>query len=122
MNCGCKAGLPHDYRPTNDGPTLLSETCVICGDRQKWNKDERGRVANKDYLEAHIRDFCQPTGPHAQLYYLLYAPELYNENKWKWTTFACLNDTCVKTNRCPHGRVEKHSRRDLTKQGTNANQ
>jgi hypothetical protein len=80
-------------------------------------------VDSKEYFEEHVRDFCQPNGKNAQLYYLLYHPELYEQNRWKWTLFICTKDECAKSNwkHCLHGREENDVRADITRKGTNAN-
>jgi len=68
----CKFGTYHDLTVVRDTPKYKVEKCVHCNKRWKWNKWLRGRVDNIEYLKAHVRSFCQPTGPtrrvHAKLY------------------------------------------------------
>jgi hypothetical protein len=87
----CKGGLPHDYQTDTakdstvlDFSNVLYERCVLCGDRKRWIKDQRtGRMRHeKEYAEAHIRDFAQPYGRTGQVYEMLYG----NPNKRDLTT------------------------------------
>lgn len=68
----CKGKQPHEYEPFAEAASFLAEICVLCGDKQVWDKDDRGRVANKDYLRYHIREFAQATGPTSQVFEMLY--------------------------------------------------
>lgn len=85
----CK-GILHDFHVDKQNGELLDykdvkiERCTICGKKIRWNKDSKGRVDNKEYLEAHLRDFLQRTGPTAKLFYSIYKPEEYEANKYKW--------------------------------------
>jgi hypothetical protein len=105
MRYGCKLGFPHDYIQWYQDEQELIEVCQVCGNKAKWKK-VNGRVDNPKYLEAHIREYCQPRGKHAQLYHILYRPELYEANHHEWR----LN--------CSHAPILKQ--RDLTRKGTNA--
>jgi len=86
----CPKGLLHDFHVERDGQKVLDlatvklERCRACGERVRWNK-VNGRIDNKKYLEAHRRDFLQREGPTAKLFYAIYQPEEFEENKWKWT-------------------------------------
>jgi len=80
----CKRGILHDFKLTAEYPSVKFEECRECGEKQKWNKDEDGRIDNAKYLEAHRRDFLQREGPSAKLFYMIYQPENYDANKHKW--------------------------------------
>jgi hypothetical protein len=41
-------------------------------DRKRYNKDNAGRIDNKQYLADHQRDFAQPHGRTGKLYEQLY--------------------------------------------------
>lgn len=90
MNYGCKNGLPHQFETyvAPDGTVCdfsqtLYEICVLCGKRVEWNKNKRtGRVDSKEYLEAHIREFCQPYGRTGRVWEILYG----DPTKYKMTT------------------------------------
>lgn len=113
MNYGCKGKLPHAYEIEFDNPQVQAEKCSICGDEIKFQKDSQGRIDNLAYLKAHLREFCQPTGPTAKLYYILYAPELYEPNRHLWSLDLCTTSPCIHDKRV--------AMRDITKKGTNAN-
>jgi hypothetical protein len=84
MKYGCKGSLPHQYETkiASDGTVcdfqnVLYETCVICGDEVKWNKNKyTGRLDSKEYLQAHIREFAQPYGRTGKVYEMLYGKPL----------------------------------------------
>ena len=86
----CPKALLHDFRVLRDGEKVLDlatvkfEACTQCGKRIRWNK-VNGRVDNKKYLEAHLRDFLQREGPTAKLFYAIYKPNEFERNKDKWT-------------------------------------
>jgi hypothetical protein len=119
----CKNKLPHDYKPLYENPAVKVELCAICDDKISFTKDRQGRVDNNKYLDAHIRNFAQPTGRTAKLYYSIYHPELYNENKHRWTLNVCTSFTCNTQGTCNHPAVMRAvTIGDLGKKGTNAHQ
>lgn len=72
---GCKSGLPHDYKPIHETVNYKWEVCHFCGKKVKWNKRAKGRVDNKKYLEAHVRNFAQRWGRTKRVYHQIYKPE-----------------------------------------------
>lgn len=76
MNYGCKNGLPHDLKPLHETKQIKWEVCELCGRKFRWNKAYKGRVQNKEYLEAHARNFAQRLGKTKRLYHQIYKPEL----------------------------------------------
>ena len=48
---------------------------MICGKTFRWNKGYRGRIANIEYLKAHLRNFAQKFGATARIYNKIYKPE-----------------------------------------------
>jgi hypothetical protein len=81
MKFNCRNGLPHSYETMTDPETgefcdfktQVWEICVLCGDKVKWNKNPyTGRINNKGYLEAHIREFAQPYGRTGKVFEMLY--------------------------------------------------
>lgn len=119
-NYGCLGGLPHDYKPLEEYAEAKKELCSICGHKVTWKKDKQGRVDNVKYLEAHARNFAQPTGPTAEIYYACWHPDIYDQNKHLWTHIVCLDDECNRTGVCRHGSGEKAAVvPDITKKGTN---
>jgi hypothetical protein len=75
MRYDCKYGLPHDFKIIHENPQVKWEVCQICNKKVKWNKGYRGRVANVEYLKAHIRQFAQKFGRTKQIYNKLYNPD-----------------------------------------------
>ena len=75
LRLGCRFGQPHDFRQIKDTPKFKIEICALCRIRKCWNKDEKGRVKNAEYLKMHVRNYAQITGPTARVYKKLYAPE-----------------------------------------------
>jgi hypothetical protein len=115
MKFDCKDNQPHSYQLLFDGLDIQVEQCDICNKKIRFNKDKRGRVDNKQYLEAHIRELCQPHGRTAKIYYRIYHPELYEQNKHIWTLNICdCKDVCI------HHRTKKQAYiGDLRRKGTN---
>jgi len=74
-NYGCKNSLPHDLHSIFEDRRIKVEICHLCGKRFRWNKGYRQRIANKAYLEAHARNYCQPNGRTKALYHKIYSPE-----------------------------------------------
>jgi len=73
---GCRyRGIPHDLTIIYENPQRKIEVCQICNKKFRWNKGYRGRVQNKAYLEAHVRNFCQRFGSTKKIYALIYKPE-----------------------------------------------
>jgi hypothetical protein len=75
-NYGCKGGLPHSLRPLKEFNWVKYEYCELCGKKYRWNKRERQRIANKEYLKAHVRNFAQRYGATREIYHRIYKPEL----------------------------------------------
>lgn len=73
----CKNNLPHQLKIIQEFEDVQYEQCIICGFKCRWNKDSKGRVNNLKYLELHIGDTCQPTGPTKAIYHKVYHPQ-YN--------------------------------------------
>ena len=44
----------------------------MCGRKVIYRKTLAGRIDNTRYLNEHIRDFCQPTGPTHKVFAELY--------------------------------------------------
>lgn len=63
-----------------DYPTHIEEKCKFCGKEVRYQK--RGeRIDNKQYLEDHVRDFCQPIGPTQHVYLYVYGEEGYKRRQ-----------------------------------------
>lgn len=74
-NYGCKSGLPHNIKPLKEFRHVKYEICITCGKKFRWNKREMGRIANKEYLVAHARNFAQRGGATRALYMRIYKPD-----------------------------------------------
>lgn len=105
MTNRCKGGEPHDYQTrTDEHGNLLDfadckwEICVRCGDKIRWQKDGQGRVDNVAYLEAHIRNFCQPWGATRKTFIKLYHPQM---NRIR-ICLTCPIDEEVYSQKCGH--------------------
>lgn len=72
---GCRGGLPHDLKVVHETPAVKHEVCVRCNKKFRWNKSNRGRVENAEYLKAHVRNFAQRFGATKRIYHKLYKPE-----------------------------------------------
>jgi len=72
---GCRFGEPHDMRRVHEGSQLIVERCARCPKRFRWNKGFKGRIANAEYLKAHIRQFAQRIGSTRRIFKKLYEPE-----------------------------------------------
>lgn len=64
--------MPHDLQIVYEDDRLKCEVCNICNKKFRWNKCYKGRIDNKRYLEAHIRNFCQRFGATKRVYYKVY--------------------------------------------------
>ncbi len=73
--CGCRFGQAHDFVRLGETPQQTWEQCKICGIKKKWNKGYRGRIANTEYLKAHVRQFAQDFGSTKRVYMKIYKPE-----------------------------------------------
>lgn len=71
----CKFGTYHEMAIVHETPKFKVERCTICNKRFKWNKWNRGRVDNVEYLKAHVRAFAQPRGATNRVFQKLYHPE-----------------------------------------------
>lgn len=74
-NYGCRDGMPHDLHPLRETPTAKWEVCHICSRKFRWTKGFKGRIANPDYLKAHVRNYAQPGGATRKIYNKIYHPE-----------------------------------------------
>jgi len=74
-NYGCKYGLPHDLKIIYEDESQKCEVCQICNKKFRWNKGYKGRIDNKEYLKAHIRNFAQRFGATKRVYFRIYQPE-----------------------------------------------
>ena len=52
--------------------TGIGEVCMYCGKKVWYGKNEEGEIHNDKYLADHVRDFCQPTGRTAKIFYEIY--------------------------------------------------
>ena len=72
---GCRFGQPHDLHIVAQNDHVKWEVCWICNKRFRFNKGYKGRVDNKEYLKAHVRNFCQKFGATRRVYMKVYNPE-----------------------------------------------
>lgn len=72
---GCRFGQPHDLVQLGQNPQQLWERCKICNKTFRWNKGFKGKVANAEYLKAHVRQFAQDFGSTKRVYKKIYQPE-----------------------------------------------
>lgn len=73
---GCRYnGIPHAMKILHENPQVKHEVCTICGKKYRWNKGYKGRIANNEYLKAHIREFAQKSGATKRIYNKIYKPE-----------------------------------------------
>lgn len=73
---GCRHGAPHDIHFVLENNKVKVERCHLCNKVFRWNKRANGRTDNVKYLEAHIRNFCQPGGKTRRVFHKLYKPKL----------------------------------------------
>lgn len=60
--------------------SALAEECTFCGKRIAYNKVD-GRIDNAKYLHDHVRDFLQPHGRTANLFWFVYGQEGFDRIK-----------------------------------------
>lgn len=60
-----------DFKPLLDNEDVVKEVCRFCNKYMYYNKVD-GRIDNKRYFRAHIRDFCQPYGVTRKIFIDLY--------------------------------------------------
>lgn len=72
---GCRWGMPHDLVQIGENPQQTWEKCRLCNKTFRWNKGYKGRVANAEYLKAHVRQFAQKFGSTKRVFMKLYNPE-----------------------------------------------
>ncbi len=72
---GCRYGLPHDLKIIYENQSVKWEVCQICNRKFRWNKLNKGRIDNKKYLEAHVRNFAQKNGITKRIYHKIYKPD-----------------------------------------------
>lgn len=69
----CDVAKYHEWRVMWSDTEAQKERCTFCKTIMVWRFFENGRMANqRDYYEAHIRDFAQPSGRTADVYRELY--------------------------------------------------
>ena len=72
---GCRYGAPHDLFIVHEAKAEKWERCRLCNKPFRWNKRNKGRVHNQEYLKAHIRNFAQRWGATKRIYNKVYFPE-----------------------------------------------
>lgn len=72
---GCKWGLPHDMKQIADTKRFKWEVCQICNKKFRWNKGNKTRVNNVEYLKVHARNYAQKGGATNRLFMKLYETE-----------------------------------------------
>lgn len=72
---GCRFGEPHDMRRVHEGKQVIVERCARCMKTFRWGKGFKGRIANAEYLRAHIRAFAQRFGATKRIFNKLYEPQ-----------------------------------------------
>ena len=75
VRLGCRFGVPHQFEIIKDIKSAKWEKCMICGERKRWGKGNKGRVDNSEYLKAHVREFAQPNGPTKRVFMKLHHPD-----------------------------------------------
>jgi predicted nucleic acid-binding Zn-ribbon protein len=67
----CKNGKLgfHEWKTLEDNPKELIEVCTNCGEKKWYKKEEKQRINNKEYHDAHEKDFIQPKDPRFNLIY-----------------------------------------------------
>ena len=68
----CPKSRLHNYELSKEDSKTLKETCTFCGHSVYWNKDKTGRLDNRRYARAHLRDFLQPHGRDHKLFLEVY--------------------------------------------------
>ena len=69
MTYPCKARKYHEYKLVQTFKGGQTERCGFCGDKMMVRMTPEGRLVEpKKYKEAHIREFCQATGPTARVF------------------------------------------------------
>ena len=71
---GCRFGQPHDLRILHQNPHIMMEKCNICNKTFRWKKGYKGRVDNKEYLKAHVRQYAQKLGATRRVFMKVYRP------------------------------------------------
>jgi hypothetical protein len=72
---GCRWGQPHDMARLGETEKEIWEQCKMCNKKFHWKKWFRGKVNNKEYLKAHVRQYAQEFGTTKRIYHKLYHPE-----------------------------------------------
>lgn len=70
----CGSGSWCKFEVVGDYPDAKVEVCSLCSRRVIYNK-VNGDVDPKQYLNDHIRDFCQPLGRTRYIYEEIYGHE-----------------------------------------------
>lgn len=73
---GCRFGMPHDLQRLGELSNQIWERCSLCSKTFRWNKGQKGRVENNEYLKAHVRQFAQPTGATKRVFHKVHRPEM----------------------------------------------
>lgn len=74
---GCRFGQPHDLAIIHQNEQYQWEVCHICNRKFRWKKGYKGRIDNKEYLKAHVRNFAQKSGATKRVFHKIYRPEQY---------------------------------------------
>jgi len=69
--CGVESAILCDFTVLLDNDEVVKEVCTFCGKKNYFNKYD-GRIDNKRYADAHLRDFLQPQGGTRALYLKIY--------------------------------------------------
>lgn len=67
----CPKNKWHAYTDLFEDSGGKVEVCIWCGTKAIYRKNN-GKIDNRAYLKDHVRDFCQPTGPTADVFEEIY--------------------------------------------------
>ncbi len=72
----CPKRKYHEYVVKQTLPNAQLELCAFCGHKAVFRTTDQGRLVRpKEYREAHIRAFAQPTGSTAKVFHEIYGYE-----------------------------------------------
>lgn len=72
----------HDWEVVRAEQDVQIEVCRACNERRVWKLDDTGEATPLgDYWESHIRDFAQPYGYTAKVYFEIYGDKKFKENQ-----------------------------------------
>lgn len=69
--CGIQSAVLCDFTVLLDNEEVVKERCTFCNKLNYFNKFD-GRIDNRRYADAHLRDFLQPQGATRELYLKIY--------------------------------------------------